>query len=75
MTRAAPARRCAIGRAKGVPLGYARVSLGSPRTAPWLEGRAFASCAYSVFHRPRGRGAITVMILLDAQHPGRQAAA
>jgi hypothetical protein len=74
VTRAAPARRCVIGRAAGFPLGYARVSLGKPHTAPRLEGRAFASCAYSVFHRPGGRGGITVMILLDAQHPARQAA-
>lgn len=74
VTRAAPAQRCVIGRAEGFALGYARVAQGTPRTAARLEGRAFASCAYGVFHRPGKRGAMTVMILLDARHPTRKAA-
>lgn len=74
VTSAAPARRCVIGRAAGFALGYARVAQGTPSTAARLEGRAFASCAYSNFRRPGKRGAITAMILLDAQHPARRAA-
>lgn len=69
VTRADPAHRCVIGRADGFRVGYARVAQGSARLAPQLEGRAFFSCAYTVFHTADERSKLTAAILLDALDP------
>ncbi|MEJ7824856.1 MAG: hypothetical protein WKF48_05480, partial [Solirubrobacteraceae bacterium] len=69
VTRAEPARRCVIGRAEGFRVGYARVAQGSPRLAARLEGRAFFSCASTVFHTADERSHLTAAILLDALDP------
>jgi hypothetical protein len=75
VTRARPAGRCAIGSAPGFVAGYARMALGMPRIPPRIEGRAFASCAHTVFHERGTRGGLTAAILLDAQRPTARAAA
>ncbi len=74
VTRTDPARRCIIGRARGHVAGYARVAVGSPRPAKRIEGRAFFSCAYTVFHTPDQRSPLTAAILLDALDQERRAA-
>jgi len=73
VTKARPARRCVIGGADGYVAGYARVALSRPQPAPRLEGRAFASCANTVFHTKPSRGGLNAAILLDAQRPDRRA--
>lgn len=75
VTRAEPARRCVIGRAPGYIAGYARVALGTPRIPPRTEGRAFATCAVTVFHTQAPRSGLKTAILLDAHRPTAQAAA
>jgi hypothetical protein len=69
VTAAHPARRCVIGGAAGYVAGYARVAVSRPQPPPRIEGRAFASCANTIFHTNRTRGGLNVAILLDAHHP------
>lgn len=75
VTKSDPARRCVIGGADGYRAGYARVALGMPRLPRRIAGRAFASCAYTVFHTVAERSHLTATILLDAQRPSARAAA
>ncbi|HEY1538590.1 MAG TPA: hypothetical protein VGF63_04265 [Solirubrobacteraceae bacterium] len=75
VTGAAPARRCVIGGARGFAAGYARVAVRLPHLPSRIEGRAFASCAYTVFHVPGSHAHVTAAILLDAQRPSSRAAA
>ncbi len=74
VTQARPARHCVIGSAAGYVAGYARVAVSRPTPAPRLVGRAFASCANTVFHTEPSRGGLNTAILLDAHDPGRRAA-
>jgi len=75
VTEARPARRCVIGGAEGYVAGYARVQTSRPKSAPRIEGRAFGSCAYTVFHPKHKPGGLTAAILLDSHHPRARAAA
>lgn len=74
MTHADPARRCVIGRASGYRARYARVAVARPRLPRRIEGRAFFSCAYTVFRAADGRSSLTAAILLDALDPAARAA-
>ena len=69
VTKARPAQSCVIGGAEGYIAGYARVAVSRPKPAPRIEGRAFASCANTVFHRKNQRGGLSVAILLDSHRP------
>jgi len=73
VTRARPAQRCVIGVADDFVAGYARVALSRPRPADHIEGRAFYSCADTVFHSRDERAHATAAILLDAQRPSMRA--
>lgn len=74
VTNERPARRCVIGGAEGYVAGYARVAVTRPKPAPRIEGRAFASCANTVFHARNRRGGLSVAILLDSHRPRATAA-
>lgn len=75
VTRAHPAQRCVIGGAKGYVARYARVQTSPPKPAPRVEGRAFGSCASTVFRVAGKRGGLTAAILLDSHRPRAPAAA
>lgn len=75
VTQTQPAERCIIGTARGYRISTARVALGEARVAPRLQGRAFFTCARTIFRNPRSRTTLNAMILLDARHPQHRAAA
>jgi len=75
ITRAQPAAKCIIGAASGYRVSIARVALGHADIAPQLEGRAFFTCARTLFRSRGSHITLNAMILLDAVNPQHRAAA
>lgn len=75
ITRAQPAARCIIAAASGYRISIAQVALGHARVAPRLEGRAYFTCARTLFRSPGSHTTLNALILLDASNPQQRAAA